>query len=43
MLDRGDQEVQIFYFLERLQQEAEAAGGKLSVLNGELSVRIFSS
>ena len=34
MLDRGDQEIQIFYFLERLQKEAEHAGGKLYVLNG---------
>ena len=30
VLDRGDQELQIFYFLERLQQEAEMAGGKRS-------------
>ncbi|GAX77633.1 hypothetical protein CEUSTIGMA_g5076.t1 [Chlamydomonas eustigma] len=34
ILDRGDQEIQIFYFLERLQREAEQAGGKLYVLNG---------
>jgi hypothetical protein len=34
VLDRGDQELQILYYLERLQQEAEWAGGKLHVLNG---------
>ncbi|KAG1672129.1 hypothetical protein FOA52_001717 [Chlamydomonas sp. UWO 241] len=34
VLDRGDQELQIFYFLERLQVEADAHGGKLYVLNG---------
>lgn len=34
ILDRGDQEIQIFYFLERLQREAAAAGGALWVLNG---------
>ena len=33
-LDRGDSEIQILYFLERLQREAEEAGGKLHVLNG---------
>ncbi len=33
-LDRGDNEIQILYFLERLQREAEEAGGKLHVLNG---------
>ena len=33
-LDRGDNEIQILYFLERLQKEAEEAGGKLHVLNG---------
>ena len=33
-LDRGDNEIQILYFLERLQREAEAAGGKLHILNG---------
>jgi hypothetical protein len=34
VLDRGDQELQIFYLLERLQVEAKAAGGALYVLNG---------
>ena len=34
ILDRGDQEIQIFYLLERLQVEAKAAGGALYVLNG---------
>ena len=33
-LDRGDNEIQILYFLERLQREAEEAGGKLHILNG---------
>lgn len=33
-LDRGDQEVQILYFLERLQQEAQGQGGALHVMNG---------
>lgn len=33
-LDRGDQELRILYFLERLQREAAAAGGALHVLNG---------
>lgn len=33
-LDRGDQEVEILYFLERLQREAAAAGGALHILNG---------
>ena len=40
ILDRGDQEIQIFYFLERLQREAESAGGKLYVLNGNHGVCI---
>jgi hypothetical protein len=34
ILDRGDQEIEIFYFLERLQREADAAGGALHILNG---------
>ena len=34
ILDRGDQELQIFYLLERLQVEAKAVGGALYVLNG---------
>lgn len=34
MLDRGDNEVEIFYALERLQKEAKQAGGALHVLNG---------
>ena len=33
-LDRGDNELEILYFLERLQQEAQAAGGALHVMNG---------
>ncbi len=33
-LDRGDQEVPILYFLERLQREAARAGGALHILNG---------
>lgn len=33
-LDRGDNEIQILYFLERLQKEATAAGGALHILNG---------
>lgn len=33
-LDRGDHEIEILYFLERLQQEAHAAGGALHVLTG---------
>lgn len=34
ILDRGDNEVEIFYALERLQKEAKEAGGALHVLNG---------
>eukprot|EP00884_Botryococcus_braunii_P022206 jgi/Botrbrau1/866/Bobra.0352s0056.1 len=33
-LDRGDQEVAVLYFLERLQREALRAGGALHILNG---------
>ena len=33
-LDRGDNELQILYFLERLQREAARAGGRLAVLLG---------
>ena len=33
-LDRGDNELRILYFLERLQKEALEAGGALHVLNG---------
>ncbi|GMH46063.1 hypothetical protein BSKO_14027 [Bryopsis sp. KO-2023] len=33
-LDRGDHEIQILYFLERLQREAKEAGGALHVING---------
>lgn len=33
-LDRGDNEIQILYFLERLQKEASAAGGAVHILNG---------
>lgn len=35
VLDRGDEELRILYFLERLQAEAKAAGGQLYVLNGK--------
>eukprot|EP00892_Ulva_mutabilis_P010785 jgi/Ulvmu1/8079/UM004_0316.1 len=34
ILDRGDNEVQLMYILERLQREASRAGGALHVLNG---------
>jgi hypothetical protein len=34
VLDRGDQELQIFHFLERLQHQARKAGGDVHVLNG---------
>mmetsp|Transcript_14555 Transcript_14555/g.40964 ORF Transcript_14555/g.40964 Transcript_14555/m.40964 type:complete len:389 (+) Transcript_14555:199-1365(+) len=34
ILDRGDEEVAINYFLERLRREAERAGGAVHVLNG---------
>ncbi|KAF5832188.1 Metallo-dependent phosphatase-like protein [Dunaliella salina] len=34
ILDRGDNEIHICYFLERLQAQALKAGGKLYVLNG---------
>ena len=33
-LDRGDEEVEILYWLERLQREASKAGGALHILNG---------
>ncbi|PIQ23127.1 calcineurin [bacterium (Candidatus Blackallbacteria) CG17_big_fil_post_rev_8_21_14_2_50_48_46] len=33
-LDRGDQELELLNFLEKLGPEAEAAGGKLHILNG---------
>lgn len=33
-LDRGDQEIRILYFLERLQREAQNAGGAVYVMNG---------
>jgi hypothetical protein len=33
-LDRGDSELQILYWLERLQREAARAGGALHVLLG---------
>ena len=33
-LDRGDNEIEILYFLERLQDEAREAGGALHVLTG---------
>ncbi|KAF6258233.1 Metallo-dependent phosphatase-like protein [Scenedesmus sp. NREL 46B-D3] len=34
ILDRGDQEIKLLFLLERLQRQAEAAGGSLHVLNG---------
>ena len=34
LLDRGDQELPLLYWLERLQGQAAAAGGALHVLNG---------
>ncbi|GAQ90338.1 hypothetical protein KFL_006290030 [Klebsormidium nitens] len=34
VLDRGDQELQIFHMLERLQHQARKAGGDVHVLNG---------
>lgn len=34
ILDRGDEELQIWFFLERLKREAEGAGGALHILNG---------
>jgi Calcineurin-like phosphoesterase len=34
ILDRGDQEVEIFHLLNRLQRQAAVAGGRLHVMNG---------
>lgn len=34
-LDRGNEEIEIMYFLERLEREARVAGGALHVLNGQ--------
>lgn len=34
ILDRGDEEIELFYWLERLQKEAALSGGALHVLNG---------
>lgn len=34
LLDRGDQELELLHFLEKLAQEAEQAGGRLHLLNG---------
>jgi hypothetical protein len=34
LLDRGDQEIELLYWLERLQREARGSGGDLHVLNG---------
>lgn len=34
ILDRGPEELKLLYWLERLQQEAQRAGGRLYVLNG---------
>lgn len=33
-LDRGHEEIDILYFLERLEHEARAAGGAVYILNG---------
>ena len=33
-LDRGPDEIEILYLLERLAREAAAAGGALHILNG---------
>ena len=41
ILDRGDHELQIFYLLERLQGEAQRAGGRLHVLNGVRALAPF--
>ncbi len=37
-LDRGGEEIKILYMLERLKAEAEAAGGKFHVINGNHEV-----
>jgi hypothetical protein len=34
ILDRGDEEIQLLYMLERLQKEATKAGGAVHILNG---------
>ena len=34
ILDRGDQEEEIFQLFQALQQQAQAAGGAVHVLNG---------
>jgi hypothetical protein len=34
LLDRGDQELPLLYWLERLRRSAAAAGGAVHVLNG---------
>ena len=34
LLDRGEQEVPLLYWLERLRRQAAAAGGAVHVLNG---------
>lgn len=33
-LDRGDNEVRVLYFLEKLQREAAQQGGALHILTG---------
>lgn len=43
ILDRGDQELPILYFLERLQHQAAAAGGALHVLNGNHGALVLGS
>lgn len=34
LLDRGDQELPLLFWMERLRRQAAAAGGALHVLNG---------
>eukprot|EP00301_Raphidiophrys_heterophryoidea_P010606 c15788_g1_i1.p1 GENE.c15788_g1_i1~~c15788_g1_i1.p1 ORF type:complete len:393 (-),score=95.20 c15788_g1_i1:51-1187(-) len=34
LLDRGEDEIQVLYFIERLKHEARQAGGALHVING---------
>ena len=39
LLDRGDHELPLLFWLERLQRQAAAAGGAIHVLNGEGRLR----
>lgn len=39
LLDRGDHELALLFWLERLQRQAAAAGGAIHVLNGESGPR----